>query len=433
MEDNKEGAQRLVFGLHVDTKSHNIDQSMNLWEEVRTANQHPSRRSYHSAVMWNEKMIIYGGQDLREGPQSGMWRIEIGQFDQGEWEELKIQDFGPLCRHSAIVKNDLMYVFGGTDGTQEFNRTIIFNLSNFSARSIISDNPSCPPPLDSHTACLYEDGTAAWMIVYGGYAVGERSSNVYTFNLNSEKWKQAQTSKGPEGRSNHSAVIYKDHMYVFGGTNEEGEKLSDFWKLDLRTYHWEEVKGKGDVPSGRSGHSAAIFKDVMIVFGGMKDITKETNDMYSYNFESQEWVMFQFEHQIKDPVSNEQLEEFKKSRISPNKKGDPSPTSKSPLLKKNTTESMSPQKTFARRNTDGSSPEGTLMVPKKKKTLYDGPASPIVGRIRAHPPHPRDGHSAVISGSIMIVFGGDRHQMPFNDTYVYFLVEQTIKTPIKAN
>ncbi|OMJ68853.1 hypothetical protein SteCoe_33574 [Stentor coeruleus] len=433
MEENKEGAQRLVFGLHVNTKSHNIDQSMNLWEEVRTANQHPSRRSYHSAVMWNEKMFIYGGQDLREGPQTGMWRIEIGQFDQGEWEELKTQDFGPLCRHSAIVKNDSMYVFGGTDGTQEFNRIIVFNLNNFSARSILPDNASCPPPLDSHTACLYEDGTAAWMIVYGGYAAGERSSNVYTFNLNSEKWKQAQTSRGPEGRSNHSAVIYKDHMYVFGGTNEEGEKLSDFWKLDLRTNHWEDIKGKGDVPSGRSGHSAVIFKDVMIVFGGMKDITKETNDMYSYNFESQEWVMFQFEHQIKDPVSNEQLEEFKKSRISPNKKGDPSPTNKSPLLKKNTTESMSPQKTYTRRNTDGSSPDGTFIMPKKKKTLYDGPASPIVGRIRAHPPHPRDGHSAVISGNIMIVFGGDRHQMPFNDTYVYFLVEQTIKTPLKVN
>lgn len=416
-------------GLHVETnQSTTVDYSMNLWEEIRTANQHPSRRSYHSAVMWNDSMIIYGGQDLREGPQSGMWKIEIGQFDQSDWEELKISESGSLCRHSAILKNDLMYVFGGSNGTVEFNQTIVFDLKNLSSRVIQPDNNLTPPELDSHSACLYEDGTAAWMVVFGGYAAGERSSNVYTLNLASEKWKQAQTSKGPEGRSNHTAVIFKDHMYVFGGTNDEGEKLRDFWKLDMRTYHWEEVIGQGEVPSGRSGHSCVIYNDVMIIFGGMKDITKETNDMYSYQFENNTWGLFQFEHQIKDPVSNEQLEEFKKSRISPNK--GPSPTTKSPLLKRMTLDN-SPTKAVQRKNTDGSPPEGTVNVMKKKKTLYDGPASPVTGRIRAHPPHPRDGHSAVISNNVMVIFGGDRHQMPFNDTYVYFLVEQTIKTPLR--
>lgn len=430
MEENKDNPHGNMLSLHIETRPPHSDSSMNMWEEVRTANQHPSRRSYHSAVMWNEKMIIYGGQDLREGPQSGMWSIEIAQFDQGDWEEVKSLESIPLCRHSAIVKNDQMYIFGGTDGSQEFNRTLVIDLKTSRTRQIVPDNKTCPPPLDSHTACLYEDGTAAWMIVFGGFAVGERSNTVYSLNLSSEKWKQAHTSKGPEGRSNHSAVIYKDHMYIFGGTSDEGEKLSDLWKLDLRTYAWEELKPHGDIPSGRSGHSAVVYSDVMIVFGGMKDITKETNDMYSYNFETNTWILFQFEHQIKDPVSNEQLEEFKKSRISPNKpKGDPSPTAKSPLMKRNTLEANSPTK-MQRKNTEGS-PEGHV-GPKKKKTLYDGPASPITGRIRAHPPHPRDGHSAVLANNIMIIFGGDRHQMPFNDTYVYFLVEQTIKTPLRS-
>lgn len=431
MEEHKAHLHPLT-GLHVETRSQNIDQSMNMWEEVRTANLHPSRRSYHSAVMWNDKMIIYGGQDLREGPQSGMWRIEIGQFDQGDWEEVKNIEAGPLCRHSAIVKHNSMYIFGGTDGVQEFNRTLVIDLNTNKIRQIAGESPNCPPPLDSHTACLYEDGTAAWMIVFGGFAVGERSNKVYSLNLGSEKWKEAHTSKGPEGRSNHSAVIVKDHMYIFGGTSEEGEKLCDLWRLDLRTYAWEELKPTGDVPSGRSGHSAVVYSDVMIIFGGMKDITKETNDMYSYSFEKNLWVQFQFEHQIRDPVSNEQLEEFKKSRISPNKqKNDPSPTMKSPLMKRNTFEGNSPTK-MQRKNTDGTSPE-VHTGPRKKKTLYDGPASPITGRIRAHPPHPRDGHSAVISSNIMIIFGGDRHQMPFNDTYVYFLVEQTIKTPLRSS
>jgi Galactose oxidase, central domain/Kelch motif len=426
MEETKEDIQKAMSSLHVETKTHLVDQSMNLWEEVRTASQHPSRRSYHSAVMWNEKMVICGGQDLREGPQAGIWSIEIGQFDQGDWQELGVPDFGPLCRHSAVIKDDNMYLFGGSNGSEEFNRTLVVNLNTLSLRTILPDNNNIPPPLDSHTSNLYEDGTAAWIVVYGGFSIGERSSKVYTLNLATEKWKLAQTSKGPEARSNHSSVIYKDHLYIFGGTNEEGEKLADLWKLDLRTYHWEEIHSRGDVPSGRSGHSSSVYRDLMIVFGGMKDITKETNDMYSYDFNNNTWALFQFEHQVKDPVSNEQLEEFKKTRASPTK--GISPTVKSPLLKKNTLDNLSPSK----KSNEGSSPENNF-VPKKRKTLYDGPASPVVGRIRAHPPHPRDGHSAVISNNIMIVFGGDRHQMPFNDTYVYFLVEETIKTPLRIN
>ena len=33
-------------------------------------------------------------------------------------------------------------------------------------------------------------------------------------------------------------------------------------------------------------------------------------------------------------------------------------------------------------------------------------------------PSARDGHSCVISNNYMLVFGGDRHQMPFNDLFL---------------
>ena len=432
MEESKLILNRNVAGLHVQTKPPS-DNSMHLWEEVRTAGHHPSRRSYHTCVTWCDKMLVYGGQDLKEGPQGGLWQIEIGQFDQGDWEELQAPDQG-LSRHSAIIKSDSMYIFGGSNTSEEFNRTLVFDLRSLSCRTINAEAPRCPPALDSHSACLYEDGPAAWMVVFGGYSAGERTNGVFTLNLVNEQWKRAQTSNGPGPRSSHTAVVFQNHMYVFGGTNEEGEKLNELWRLDLRTYFWENIVGEGDLPSGRSGHSAVVYGDVMIVFGGMKDITKETNEMYSYSFSTNAWVQFQYEHQIKDPVSNEQLEEYKKAKAgnSPGKgRGEGSPP-KSPLLKRNTVADSSPTK-FTLKKVEGEAPAeaGTAGV-KKRKTLYDGPASPISGRIKARPPHPRDGHSAVVLHNIMIIFGGDRHQMPFNDCYVYFLVEDTIKSPLKA-
>jgi len=69
---------------------------------------------------------------------------------------------------------------------------------------------------------------------------------------------------------------------------------------------------------------------------------------------------------------------------------------------------------------------------RRRRTLYEGPMNPTEGRIRGRLPHPRDGHSAVVNDNIMIIFGGDRHQMPFNDTYIYYLVEENITTPVSA-
>jgi len=33
-------------------------------------------------------------------------------------------------------------------------------------------------------------------------------------------------------------------------------------------------------------------------------------------------------------------------------------------------------------------------------------------------PAARDGHTGVVFGKFYIVFGGDRHHMPFNDTFI---------------
>lgn len=43
----------------------------------------------------------------------------------------------------------------------------------------------------------------------------------------------------PVPRSKHSAVVYNDSMYIFGGKDDDNNKLNDFWKLDLSTYEWQ--------------------------------------------------------------------------------------------------------------------------------------------------------------------------------------------------
>jgi hypothetical protein len=40
------------------------------------------------------------------------------------------------------------------------------------------------------------------------------------------------------------------------------------------------------------------------------------------------------------------------------------------------------------------------------------------GKVKGKRPTARDGHSSQVFGDYYIVFGGDRHHMPFNDCFI---------------
>jgi hypothetical protein len=47
-----------------------------------------------------------------------------------------------------------------------------------------------------------------------------------------------------------------------------------------------------DAPLARSGHSACLYKDVMIIFGGIFEVTKELDDMHVFDFRNKRWITF---------------------------------------------------------------------------------------------------------------------------------------------
>ena len=63
------------------------------------------------------------------------------------------------------------------------------------------------------------------------------------------------------------------------------------------------------------------------------------------------------------------------------------------------------------------SPDMMATSPTKSKRT-----SKVVG----NRPRPRDGHSADLWGNQMVIFGGDRHHMPFNDLFT-LNIENEIK------
>ena len=406
-------------GLAVDTHSAT---SHPYWHEIRTLGSHPHRRSYHAAATWGNHMLICGGQDLREGMVPGLWVFSQvpDRPELDTWSEVPPSDNAPppLCRSTAVVDQDRMVLFGGTDNMTESAATYILDLNSKTWSIVPPESASLPPPIDSHTAVAFNHH----MFVFGGFIGGSRSNETFALDLSSLSWQHpAVTGTPPSPRSGHSAVNHEEAMFVFGGCNDEGTKLSDVWKLQLTNFAWERVS-ISEPPPGRSGHSACVYKSIMIVFGGMRDLTKETNEMYGLDLRTMAWGLIQEEKKIEDPVSAVQLEEYKKGR-SPNHRLT-SGHSSSPA------HSASPNPIHKAKHESPTSPADDVAKALKKRPshLYEGPPSPLLGRIVGRAPYPRDGHSAVLLEDKMFIFGGDRYQMPFNDLYVFAVNDHSLKS-----
>ncbi len=53
----------------------------------------------------------------------------------------------------------------------------------------------------------------------------------------------------------------------------------------METATWTEVKTDPVTsPLPRSGHSATVFGNLMLIFGGIFEVTKELNDVIAFDF-----------------------------------------------------------------------------------------------------------------------------------------------------
>jgi N-acetylneuraminic acid mutarotase len=89
-------------------------------------------------------------------------------------------------------------------------------------------------------------------------------------------------------RASHSTAVYNGKCYIFGGQDDDNNKLNDLWELSLNTGMYRLITlTTGSVePVARSGHSSNIFNGQMYIFGGILELTKELNEMLIYDFES---------------------------------------------------------------------------------------------------------------------------------------------------
>ncbi|XP_033628153.1 kelch domain-containing protein 2-like [Asterias rubens] len=133
-----------------------------------------------------------------------------------------------------------------------------------------------PTPRSGHVAVTYGD----LMLIWGGYSDFPEldqtnghgdlyldGKEVWCYNIEAQLWDVWNTRSSPPGMSGSCAACVRNHMYVFGGFNENFNS-NELYRLNLKTKVWSQLKPDGEAPSPRDKLTCWAYEDKLIFFGG---------------------------------------------------------------------------------------------------------------------------------------------------------------------
>ncbi|UXI20195.1 cytosol aminopeptidase [Sarcoptes scabiei] len=104
-------------------------------------------------------------------------------------------------------------------------------------------------------------------------------------------WWLLSTTNAPNGRALHQAVIYNDSMFVIGGEyfNYPEQFLISY---DLKLKKWDNVVlNTAEQPNERFGHSVIIFNHTLIIFGGILRNGTVVSELWAFNVLLKQWFI----------------------------------------------------------------------------------------------------------------------------------------------
>lgn len=225
------------------------------WRQIHPTNgTPPSARHSHASVTYKNILYVFGGYD-------GAYKNDLQQFDfdTNTWQLVQTNGSPPRARYRATcvvnLEKQKMFLFGGHDGTRHLNDTHVFNFET-NTWMILDTDGQIPYSRDSHVAVYYNNS----MYVFGGSS-GSPLDDFHELRLDdsgySGRWNPvllgtvpddavtspsgAQTKvvpmkSTPGLRFCHSAVIYDNCMYIFGGY-DGANRLNDLTRFRFGKGH----------------------------------------------------------------------------------------------------------------------------------------------------------------------------------------------------
>ena len=283
------GSELIVWGGAFHTESDEVDPlntggrydpAADRWTTVNPAGG-PSARYYHTAVWTGSEMIVWGGS-LTGGAEIHPLNTG-GRYDPAGNSWTAVSATGaPSARlwHTAVWTGSEMIVWGGTSDVADLNDGGRYDPVGNRWTAV---SPTVAPSARSYHKAVW---TGSEMIVWSGFGGGVVNDGG-RYDPAANSWTAVSTTGAPTGRYYHTAVWTGSEMIVWGGNNNDGPQNTG-GRYNPEANSWTVVTTIGRPSTGYFGHTAVWTGSEMIVWGGYE--AGVFSDSGRYNPAGNRWM-----------------------------------------------------------------------------------------------------------------------------------------------
>lgn len=237
----------------------------------------PSRRANPTAIWTGTEMVVWGGVNFSDFFNTGVrWNAVTDS-----WTATSTGENCPFGRywHTAVWTGNEMIVWGGWGPGLD---------TNTGGRYSPLTNTWTATPTGGDCAYTRASHTAVWtgteMIVWGGLAADSYTylNTGGRFSPASNSWVMTSTVNCPADRYAHSSIWTGAEMIIWGGFTDAAVCLNSGGRYRPDSNMWIPTPTGANCPTPRRYHSAVWTGDTMVVWGGGTDVNYyQTGGRYS--------------------------------------------------------------------------------------------------------------------------------------------------------
>jgi hypothetical protein len=270
---------------------YSLDSKSMVWKENKTNGASPQleQRRKGNCVYYDKNLYCF----TTDGRITTCFKLDLSR-DSLTWENTACSGVSPPLDDTAmVIVNNTVFCWGGNApvGTANYTNMPFYRCPLDTLQWALTQGNNTPLQRSNHVMFVYN----GMVHVIGGHSASPSLPypSMALFKLevgNAYSTWRANDLRGvsPASREGHTATIWNNKIIVFGGIHNNwsgGTEPMDFGDtnvIDLSTDSWwpvEQIRGGNHAPSPRHNHSAVLIGNNVVFFGGVRD-GRQNNDLY---------------------------------------------------------------------------------------------------------------------------------------------------------
>lgn len=279
-------------------------------------NSIPIPRSSSSSVCINNKLYVFGGENIPRKPiDNNVYTFDIINKHWHNNSSMCKSNDVPQSRvgHNGCSINSTFYVYGGRTDISQSSATLddfwSYNTDN-NQWSRMTEHGTKPVPLSYFAMCSDHISN---VYIFGGCSPECRQNILYQYNITTSTWHKLtdyDTPNSPTARGGCSICYVNDIIYVMFGYDGKTE-LDDMYTYDLNNKQWSKLQlinscGSRSVTDivylsdiGKLGSIFVTCGECSPSSQGHESAGKFLHDTWLYDIDNNTWVQIDTDNEFK--------------------------------------------------------------------------------------------------------------------------------------